>query len=97
MASRGGVMYDEGWVEETDASTQSSLEVLEGRLSVAQAHLNKEAIRTAYLEIGTFARQRGDLQHSLRAVLRSRDYCTNRSQTTHVCLLVIELSMELRK
>lgn len=91
---KSGITYDPSWVEETEVATQTSLETLEGRLSAAQAHLQKEAIRMAYLAIGEFSRQRGDLQQALRAVMRSRDYCTSRSQTGHVCLLVIELAMD---
>jgi hypothetical protein len=95
--SKGGVVYDAAWVEETELATQTAMETLEGRLSAAQAHLQKEAIRTAYLAIGEFARQHGDLQSAIRAILRSRDYCTNRNQTAHVCLLVIELAIQMSK
>jgi hypothetical protein len=96
-SNKGEIVYDTVWVQETESSTQASLETLEARLSAAQAQLQKEAIRTAYLAIGEFARQRGDLQQALRAVMRSRDYCTNRSQTAHVCLLIIELAMDKSK
>jgi len=91
-----GISYDAPWVEETEILTQTSMGTLEGRLSAAQAHLQKEAIRIAYLAIGDFARQRGDLHQALRAVMRSRDYCTTRSQTGHVCQLVIELAMDTK-
>mmetsp|Transcript_28246 Transcript_28246/g.41731 ORF Transcript_28246/g.41731 Transcript_28246/m.41731 type:complete len:453 (-) Transcript_28246:1285-2643(-) len=93
---KSGIAYDSAWVEETEIATQTSMETLEGRLSAAQAHLQKEAIRMAYLAIGEFSRQRGDLQQALRAVMRSRDYCTSRNQTGHVCLLVIELAMDTK-
>lgn len=95
--SKGGVVYDADWVQETEITSHTSMEMLEGRLSAAQAHLQKEAIRTAHLAIGEFCKQRGDLQQALRAVMRSRDYCTNRNQTAHVCLLVIELAMDTSK
>ena len=95
--AKTGISYDHAWVEETEATAQMTHDTLEGRLSAAQAHLQKEAIRTAYLAIGEFHRQRGDLQSAMRAVLRSRDYCTNRGQTAHVCLLVMELAMDIRK
>jgi len=94
--NKGEIVYDAAWVQETELNSQTSMETLEARLSAAQAHLQKEAIRTAYLAIGEFARQRGDLQQALRAVMRSRDYCTNRSQTAHVCLLIIELAMDTK-
>ena len=92
-----GIVYDTAWVQDTERLVHSALETLEARLSAAQAQLQKEAIRTAYLAIGDFLRQRGDLPAALRAVMRSRDYCTNRSQTAHVCLLVMELAMNMSK
>ena len=92
----GGILYDAVWVQETERLTHSALETLEARLSASQAQLHKEAIRMAYLAIGDFLRQRGDLPGALRAVLRSREYCTTRPQTAHVCLLVIELAMNMR-
>lgn len=72
------------------------LETLEARLSTAQAHLAKEAIRTAYLALAEFHRLRGDLRESLRRVLRSRDFCTNTRQSGQVCLMVIELGVDMR-
>ena len=53
--------YDTAWVEQSEAAALQSMETLEGRLSAAQAHLNKEAIRTAYLAIAEFASEKGDL------------------------------------
>lgn len=89
--------YDTAWVEQSEAAALQSMETLEGRLSAAQAHLNKEAIRTAYLAIAEFASEKGDLDGAMRAVLRSREYCTNRIQTAQVCLLIMELAMDLRE
>lgn len=91
------VTYDAAWVQDTERLTQTAMETLEGRLSAAQAQLQKEAIRTAHLAMGDFLRQRGDLSGALAAVMRSRDYCTSRAQTAHVCLLVIELAMSMSK
>jgi len=88
--------FDSEWADETDAAAQQQLEVLEGRLAAAQSHLNKEAIRAAYLALGDFHRRRGELRDAMRVVLRSREYCTNRGQTGHVCLLVMEMAIDLR-
>mmetsp|Transcript_17296 Transcript_17296/g.26762 ORF Transcript_17296/g.26762 Transcript_17296/m.26762 type:complete len:516 (-) Transcript_17296:158-1705(-) len=88
--------FDAEWADETAAAAQQQLEVLEGRLAAAQSHLNKEAIRAAYLALGDFHRRRGELRDAMRVVLRSREYCTNRGQTGHVCLLVMELAIDLR-
>jgi 26S proteasome subunit RPN7 len=95
--NKGGIAYDVAWVQDTERLTHAALETLEARLSAAKAQLQKEAIRTAHLAIGDFLRQRGDLPAALGAVMRSRDYCTSRAQTAHVCLLVIELAMSMSK
>lgn len=92
----GGIIYDSVWVQDTERLTQSALATLEARLSAAQAQLQKEAIRTAYLAIGDFLRQRGDLPAALRAIMRSREYCTTRAQTAHVCLVIIEMAMNMK-
>lgn len=92
-----GIVYDSEWVHDTEHITQTALATLEARLSAAQAQLQKEAIRTAYLAIGDFLRQRGDLPAALRAIMRSREYCTTRAQTAHVCLVIIEMAMNMSK
>lgn len=86
---------DSSWEAHVDHESTSLLESMEGRLLAAQAHLNKEAIRTSYLTLCDFYRPRGDLRSAMRVALRSRDYCTNRSQTAHVCLLIMELALEM--
>ena len=92
------ITYDAAWVQDTERSTQSALETLEARLSAAQAQLQKEAIRTAYLAIGDFlVKQGGDLPAALRAIMRSREYCTTRAQTAHACLQIIEMAMNMSK
>ena len=88
---------DQAWISQVEQASQANLEAIESRLSAAQAHLNKEAIRMAYLALCDFHRPRGDLREAMRAALRSRDYCTNRNQTAHVCLLIMELAMDMRK
>jgi len=86
---------DADWVRATTANNEAALEVLEARLSAAQANLNKDAIRTCYLNLGDYHVKVGQLRDALRNVLRSRDYCTNRTQTGHICWKVIELAMNL--
>ena len=88
---------DAAWIAQVEQESMALQEALEGRLSAAQAHLNKEAIRMAYLAFCDFYRPRGDLREAMRAALRSRDYCTNRNQTAHVCLLIMELAMDMRE
>jgi COP9 signalosome complex subunit 1 len=81
------------WLTKTRVANEAALEILEARLSAAQANLNKDAIRNAYLNIGEFLLQRGQVRDALRHVLRARDYCTNRAQTLFICWKVIELAM----
>ena len=88
---------DQEWILQMTRESQVALKTLLGRLSTAQAHLNKEAIRLAYLALCDFHRPRGDLEEAMRVALRSREYCTTRSQTAHVCLLIMELAMDMRK
>ena len=88
---------DQEWILQETREYQISLKTLLGRLSTAQAHLNKEAIRLAYLALCDFHRPRGDLEEAMRFALRSKDYCTTRNQTAHVCLLIMELAMDMRK
>jgi hypothetical protein len=64
--------YDQSFPSEAKMAAQSQLEVLEGRLSTAQAHINKESIRTALLALGEFHRGRGELREGWRRVVRSR-------------------------
>ena len=86
---------DTEWVRTTTANNETALEVLEARLNAAQANLNKDAIRNCYLNLGDYFVKVGQLRDALRNVLRSRDYCTTRAQTGHICWKVIELSMNL--
>lgn len=88
---------DPSWVAQVQQDSAALLESIEGRLLAAQAHLNKEAIRMGYLALCDFHRPRGDLRSAMRVALRSKDYCTNRNQTAHVCLLIMELAMEMRE
>ena len=84
---------DQEWLMTQTTSNDASLELLEARLSAAQANLNKDAIRIAHLNLGDFFYQKGQIRDALRHVLRSRDYCTNRTQTRYICWKVIELAM----
>ena len=94
--SQYGLTFDATFASTTENTSLMHLETLEARLSTAQAALAKEAIRTAYLALAEFHRLRGDLRESLRRVLRSRDFCTNTRQTGQVCLMVIELGVDMR-
>lgn len=90
-------LLNDEWVRTTTANNEAALEVLEARLTAAQANLNKDAIRTCYLNLGDYHVKVGQVRDALRNVLRSRDYCTNRTQTGKICWKVIELAMSLCK
>ena len=89
-------LFDEEWVLATEAANRNSRHVLQGRLSTAQSHLHKEAIRTAYLALAQHDTKAGDLQMSLGSLLRATDYCTTRTQTAQISLLILELSFGLQ-
>jgi hypothetical protein len=72
---------------------QQDRHVLQGRLSTAQAHLHKDAIRNAYLSLAEHDRKTGRLQDGLASLLRSTDYCTSRQQTAEVSVLILELCL----
>ena len=106
-SSRGGmalgVEYDAAWVEEQEELARQSREVLEHRLQVAQSHLHKESIRTAYLALAqvgggpatSSTSGGGDWVASFHALLRAKDYCTTRTQTTSICLQIVSLALVL--
>lgn len=86
---------DEHWIQTTTANNEASLQVLEARLSAAQANLNKDAIRTAFLNLADFSLKTGQVRDALKYTLRARDYCTSRQQTGLICWNVIELALNL--
>lgn len=91
------IEYDPNFAPTSKIDAQNQLETLEGRLSTAQSHIMKESIRTALLAMAEFHKMRGELREALRRVLRSREYCANGRQHTQVCLLLVELSVDLRE
>lgn len=92
-ARSGNVIFDHEFITQTDARNRSTRDMLTGRLTTAQAHLNKEAIRTAYLALAEADVLRGDLTEAFHAALRAKDYCTNRAQTSQVSFLVLEVAI----
>jgi hypothetical protein len=86
---------DDHWIQTTTANNEASLQVLEARLSAAQANLNKDAIRTAFLNLADFSLKTGQVRDALKYTLRARDYCTSRQQTGLICWNVIELALNL--
>jgi COP9 signalosome complex subunit 1 len=95
-AKAGNVVFDQEFITLTEARNRQTRDALTGRLTSAQAHLNKEAIRTAYLALAEADVLRGDLTEAYHAALRAKDYCTNRAQTSQVSFLVLELAICLQ-
>jgi COP9 signalosome complex subunit 1 len=88
---------DQEWVVATEASNRNARHVLQGRLSTAQSHLHKEAIRTAYIALAQHDLKTGELRDALSSLLRATDYCTTRSQTAPISLMILELSFGLEE
>jgi COP9 signalosome complex subunit 1 len=89
----GSSCEQQQWLMDTIKANEAALEVLEARLSAAQANLNKDAIRIAHLNLGDFFLAKGEITDALRHVVRARDFCTSRPQTLFICGKVIELAM----
>jgi len=85
--------YDEAWVQATEASNRNARHVLQGRLSTAQSHLHKEAIRMAYITLAQHDLKTGELRNGLGSLLRATDYCTSRNQTAQISLLILEMGL----
>ena len=64
-------------------------------MSAAQSHLHKEAIRSAYIALAQHDAKTGELRDAMGYLLRATDYCTTRSQTAHISLLILELALHL--
>jgi len=94
--SKYGFHYDAPYLTQTESSSSMQLEALEARLKTAQAHLTKESIRSAYLSLADFHKNRGELREALHKMKKSQDYCTKNSQSGQVCLMIIELAVDSR-
>jgi len=89
--------YDSEFVRTARLDAAAKAEVLEARLASAQSQLLKDSIRSAMLALAEFHWERGELKDAWRRVARSREFCTGGRQHTQVCLMLIELSVDLRE
>ena len=64
--------YDSTFIYNSKQMAQNKLEILEGRLAVAQSKLMKESIRVGLLALAMFHREIGELKEAWRRVIRSR-------------------------
>jgi len=88
--------YDIDWVIRQEEINQQERTALQGRLSTAQAHLHKDAIRNAYLNLAEYDRKIGSLQNGLSNLVRAMDYCTSRQQTGQVSIMILEVCLSLK-
>jgi hypothetical protein len=71
---------DAKWVHDSDAQNRKEYDLLLGKLSTSQAHLNKDAIRTAFTDLSDFMCRTGSLADALSYALKAKDYCSSRPQ-----------------
>ena len=100
------VPFDANWVAHQEEINQQERNALQGRLSTAQAHLHKDAIRNAYLALAEHDQRTGGMQQqqqqqqqdpALASLLRSMDYSTSRQQTAQIGVLILEVCLNLGK
>jgi 26S proteasome subunit RPN7 len=96
LLSLGIPPLDAKWVHESEAQNRKEFEVLQGKLATSQAHLNKDAIRTAYTDLSDFMARTGDLTDALTYVLRAKDYCSTRQQQASNSHRILSLAVHQR-
>jgi hypothetical protein len=88
---------DDAWMSSADARNRHDLGVLQSRLTSAQAHLSKDAIRNAYLSLAEFYESRlGQLAEAASMLQQAKDYCTQRSHTHVVLLATLQVALSMR-
>ena len=89
------VRLTEFGITDLPSNTSDERQVLLNRLQAAQAHLNKDAIRAAYLSLAAWDLQHGQRTDAWYSLLRAKDYGATRAQTTECCLRLLECAMLL--
>jgi hypothetical protein len=87
---------DPAWITQQGNQNRTARDVLLQRLSAAQAHLNKEAIRVAYLALAEHDQATGEVNDAFHSAARAADYCTNRQQTVAVSLQILQSCIHLQ-
>ena len=72
-----GALFPPTWAEEADLAARAEEERLEASVAAARASMAKEQARRSYTDLGKFLHRRGDLNGALKALLRTRDYCSS--------------------
>jgi COP9 signalosome complex subunit 1 len=86
---------DAAWLQRAHAEQTQRCETLTSRLHTAQAHLHKDAIRTAYSDLALFHLDTGALEDARTNAMRAKDYCVNRQQTAAATLVAVQVLLLL--
>lgn len=86
------------WMTAQEHRNKHTRDALQARLSQAQAHLHKDAIRAAYVALANHELQVGPdpPTEAFHLVLRAKDYCVTRPQTATVSLQILEVALALK-
>lgn len=76
-------MDKDKWIAEAEDQNRLDRESLKAKLNTAQAHLNKEAIRSAFTALSENLCTTGEMQEAFHAEMRAKDHCTTLQQTAN--------------
>ncbi|KAL3911404.1 MAG: hypothetical protein SGILL_007295, partial [Bacillariaceae sp.] len=83
---------DSEWIQTTEHANHTARQMLVGRLSSAQSHLHKEAIRTAYMALAEHDLKTGNTNEAMGSLNRASEYCTTRTQTAQLSLVTLQVA-----
>ena len=88
-------VVDDQWLLAQEESNHVDRQVLQTRLTTAQSHLHKDAIRQAHVVLAEHDIQTGNLSSAMSGLRRAVEYCTNRNQTFQISLRILEVAFGL--
>mmetsp|Transcript_8264 Transcript_8264/g.19923 ORF Transcript_8264/g.19923 Transcript_8264/m.19923 type:complete len:501 (+) Transcript_8264:274-1776(+) len=84
---------DESWMTSTESANKEARHVLQGRLSASQSQMHREAIRNAYVALAKHDAKTGNASAALASLFRAMDYCTSRTQSGQLSLVLLEVAL----
>lgn len=84
---------DESWMASTEAANKDARHILQGRLSASQSQMHREAIRNAYVALAKHDAKTGNSSAALASLFRAMDYCTSRTQSGQLSLVLLEVAL----
>jgi len=84
---------DQSWMSSTEASNKDARHILQGRLSASQSQMHREAIRNAYVALAKHDAKTGNASAALASLFRAMDYCTSRTQSGQLSLVLLEVAL----